>query len=182
MVFALGGDIKTAEFANQKLVAVELLKYFLVSKKYIHIGVVTYGNDVKVINQFKYFANKKNIQKSIKLAASPTRGANLKEVLNTLLVMFLPENGAREYVQKSFVLFIDDKSVLKLPNYKYELNKLISNRIKPVIVLSGNKQIINVLPDWIKENLNVIHIGYGSGAIVDKIRAGLYCLPLFLLK
>lgn len=173
MVFALGGNVEAAEFANQKLVAAQLLPYFLVSKKYVHLGLVIYGKDVDIISDLKDLSAMSTLGEKIKLAASPTRGGNLKEVLSTLMSMFSPQNGAREFVQKSFVLFIDDKTVMDLPKYKYEINKLIENGIKPVIVVSGSEQVMKILPDWLKKSVDIVSVGEGSSGVVDKIRAGM---------
>ena len=74
MVFALGGDIYAPEFASQKRLTSELLKYFLVSKKYVHSGLVIYGQDVKIVHQLKDFVSTKQLEESIAQAASPTKG------------------------------------------------------------------------------------------------------------
>ena len=139
-VFGASGPSASRLFQAEISFAKLLLPSYSISPLATQIGAITHG----VSAQVAFALNKHGSESSLKTALDqlryPVGGNSLGQALQLARTsLFSQENGARRDVQKSLVIFLNEKNLVNEAEVKTELLALKTSGFRIVVIAIGRK-------------------------------------------
>lgn len=140
LILGTAGPNAAAIFKTELDFAKSLISSYTISPSKTQVGAITYGAGANMAFALNAHASKSAISSAIGGLQNPANGANIGAALQLARTsLFSQENGARDKVQKTLVIFANEKFGGNAAEIRTELQALRASRIRIVIVgIGGN--------------------------------------------
>lgn len=139
--FILGASGQNASSIFKSEIA--FIKYIIssysISPVTTQVGAILYGRNAQIAFEMNKHSSESSLKAALDQLKNPSDGNNIGEALQLARTsLFSQENGARYGVQKSLVIFLNEKLVGNNNELKTELEALKSSGIRISVIGIGN--------------------------------------------
>lgn len=134
------GPKSSTFFKREKHFVNSLLSSYVISPLATQIGAIVYGRNARVAFALNRHGSQSSLRTAIDKMRHPGDGGNIGEALQLARIsLFSQENGARYNMQKSLVIFLNEKTMGDEKELRTELQALKSSGVRFVVIgLDGN--------------------------------------------